>query len=50
MRFGRKSTMLGKTMISTSTPNIGASMIMVSFSASPIRIPATEQAIIRHSP
>ncbi len=50
MRLGRNSDTLGHTMTSPSTTNMGISMIMVSLMASRMRMPAIEQAIIRHSP
>jgi hypothetical protein len=50
IRLGRKSTSCGQTTTSTSTPIIGSSMIMVSFSASARRISAILQQIIRHRP
>jgi hypothetical protein len=50
IRLGRKSTTCGQTTTSTSTPIIGISMIMVSFSASASRISAILQQIIRHRP
>ena len=37
-------------MSSASTPSIGSSMIIVSLTPSRMRMPATAQAIIRHSP
>ncbi len=47
---GSNSATSGQMMTSASTRSIGISMIIVSFSASITRIPATWQAIIRHSP
>ncbi len=48
--FGRNSTRSGHRMTSASTASIGSSMIITSLIASTMRIPATEQQIIRHSP
>ena len=47
---GRNSETRGQTITSASTISIGTSMIAVSLMASRIRIPATAQEIIRHSP
>ena len=50
IRLGRNSTTAGHTITRISTPNIGISMINTSFNVSTMRMPAIEQAIIRHNP
>ena len=50
IRPGRNSDTFGHTITSASTISIGTSMMPVSLMASRMRMPATEQAIIRHSP
>ena len=48
--LGRNNATSGHTIISTSTPSIGSSMIMASLSASTMRMPATAHEIIRQRP
>ncbi len=50
IRLGRNSETFGHMMIKASTTSIGISMIIVSLIAERMLMPATEQAIIRHSP
>jgi hypothetical protein len=50
IRLGRKRTRPGHRMTRASTPSIGRSMMQVSLSASPTRMPATAQAIMRQRP